>query len=223
MDRAASYIVVDILSDRAARSISFGLANPLAGRFWAAVKTGTSKGMRDNWCIGSSRRYTVGVWVGNFDGSPMWDVSGVSGAAPLWLDVMNGLHAAEGGPIPPSGVEMAQVSFDPPVEAPRDELFLAGTAVDRVVAKAPERMRPTIVYPGQGEIIAVDPDIPIDHQRVRFEAIGAASDLQWRLNGEPLVLRDLWQPRPGVWLLTLHDSKGAELDAVRFEVRGNAQ
>jgi len=46
MDRAASYIVADILSDRAARSITFGLASPLAGRFWAAVKTGTSKGAR---------------------------------------------------------------------------------------------------------------------------------------------------------------------------------
>jgi len=223
MDRGASYIVADILSDRAARSITFGLANPLAARFWAAVKTGTSKGMRDNWCVGSSRRYTVGVWVGNFDGSPMWDVSGVSGAAPLWLEIMNGLHATDAvAPAPPPGVETAQVSFDPPVEAPRDELFLAGTATGRVAAKAPERIHPTIAYPGQGQIIAVDPDIPPDRQRVRFEATGAGANLEWRLNGEPLDSSELWHPQPGRWLLTLHDATGTQLDAVRFEVRGSA-
>lgn len=223
MDRAASYIVADILSDRAARSITFGLANPLAARFWAAVKTGTSKGMRDNWCIGSSRRYTVGVWVGNFDGSPMWDVSGVTGAAPLWLEIMNGLHPADAGiPVPPPGVETAEVSFDPAVEAPRAELFLAGTAVERVAAKAPEQTHPTIVYPGPGQIIAVDPDIPFDHQRVRFEATGTGPNLQWRLNGEPLADGDLWRPQPGRWLLTLHDANGMQLDAIRFEVRGSA-
>jgi penicillin-binding protein 1C len=223
MDRGASYIVADILSDRAARSITFGLASPLAGRFWAAVKTGTSKGMRDNWCVGSSRRYTVGVWVGNFDGSPMWDVSGVSGAAPLWLEIMNGLHPTDAvAPTPPAGIETARVSFEPPVEAPREELFLAGTAVERVAAKAPEQTHPTIVYPGQGQIIAVDPDIPPDSQRVRFEATGASPNLQWRLNGGPLVNSELWRPQPGRWLLTLHDANGTQLDAVRFEVRGSA-
>jgi len=223
MERSASYIVADILSDRSARSITFGLASPLAGRFWAAVKTGTSKDMRDNWCIGFSRRYTVGVWVGNFDGSPMWDVSGVSGAAPLWLEIMTRLHPSEGGtPVPPAGVETLQVTFDPPVEAPRDELFLVGTAVERIVAKTPERTHPTILYPGQGQIIAVDPDIPSDRQRVRFEAAGGGPDLQWRLNGEPFVGGDLWRPQPGKWLLTLHDAKGVQQDGVRFEVRGSS-
>ena len=62
---------LDILADRESRSPTFGLENPLATRFWTAVKTGTSKEMRDNWCVGYSRRYTVGVWVGNFAGEPM--------------------------------------------------------------------------------------------------------------------------------------------------------
>ncbi len=85
MDPATSWIVSDILADRTSRSLTFGLENPLATRYWSAVKTGTSKDMRDNWCIGFSDRYTVGVWVGNFDGEPMRNVSGVSGAAPVWL------------------------------------------------------------------------------------------------------------------------------------------
>ena len=222
MDRAASYIVADILSDRAARSITFGLANPLTARFWAAVKTGTSKDMRDNWCVGSSVRYTVGVWVGNFDGSPMWDVSGVTGAAPLWLEIMKELPAAAGAPSQPPGVEAEQITFEPPVEAPRRELFVAGTAVDRVEAKGPDQTHPTIAYPGEGQIIAVDPDIPEDRQRVRFEALGAGAGAQWRLNGDPLDASGLWRPQPGKWLLTLHDAEGKQLDAVRFEVRGSA-
>ena len=221
-DRAASYIVADVLADRSARSITFGLASPLAARFWAAVKTGTSKDMRDNWCIGFSQRYTVGVWVGNFDGSAMWDVSGVSGAAPLWLEVMNYLHpAGAGAPPVPAGVETARVDFEPAVEAQRDELFVAGTALAHVEAKAPEKTHPGIVYPGQGEIIAVDPDIPSELQRVRFEAVGASADAQWRLNGEP-VADALWRPRPGKWLLSLHDPAGQKLDEVRFEVRGSS-
>jgi penicillin-binding protein 1C len=221
-DHAASYITADILADRVARSITFGLANTLATRFWAAVKTGTSKDMRDNWCVGFSTRYTVGVWVGNFDGSAMWDVSGVTGAAPLWLEIMNHLHPAGGGTPPrPSGVETAQVGFDPPIEASREELFLTGTAVARIEAKAPEHSHPSIVYPGRGQIIAVDPDIPGELQRVRFAAEGTPVDAQWRLNGEAFAAGELWRPQPGKWVLTLLGADGTCLDEVSFEVRGD--
>jgi penicillin-binding protein 1C len=54
----------------------------------AAVKTGTSKGYRDNWTVGYTRSLTVAVWVGNFDGRPLRGSSGVTGAAPLFRDVM---------------------------------------------------------------------------------------------------------------------------------------
>ena len=77
-DAAAAHLVVDILADDAARARTFGLASSLATRGFAAVKTGTSKDLRDNWCIGFTDRYTVGVWVGNASGAPMHQVSGVS-------------------------------------------------------------------------------------------------------------------------------------------------
>ena len=91
--RDSAFIIGDILSDRSARATSFGLENALATRVWSAVKTGTSKDMRDNWCVGFTSRYTVGVWVGNFSGAPMRDVSGVTGAAPIWRDIVHRLHA----------------------------------------------------------------------------------------------------------------------------------
>ena len=53
-----------------------------------AVKTGTSKGFRDNWAVGYTRERTVGVWVGNFDGRPMRNSSGVTGAGPLLHSVL---------------------------------------------------------------------------------------------------------------------------------------
>src|SRR3546814_172988 len=74
MSAEAAWIVGDVLSDRQARARTFGLDSPLSTPFWTAVKTGTSKDMRDNWCIGWSQDYTVGVWVGNSGGASMRDV-----------------------------------------------------------------------------------------------------------------------------------------------------
>lgn len=95
IDAGAAFIVGDILADGNARSRTFGTDSVLATRFWSAVKTGTSKDMRDNWAVGWSERYTVGVWVGNASGAAMHDVSGTSGAAPIWAAVMGFLHARE--------------------------------------------------------------------------------------------------------------------------------
>ncbi|MDP9016856.1 MAG: penicillin-binding protein 1C, partial [Candidatus Eremiobacteraeota bacterium] len=85
-------LVTDILADSHARARSFGVNSILDLPFATAVKTGTSSDFRDTWTVGYSRAYTVGVWVGNFNGQPMRHVSGVSGAAPLWNRVMLRLH-----------------------------------------------------------------------------------------------------------------------------------
>ena len=113
LDAGAAFIIGDILSDRHARLPTFGLDSVLDTRFWSAVKTGTSKDMRDNWAVGYSQRYTVGVWVGNASGAPMHDVSGTSGAAPVWATLMRELHRHETSraPSPPDGVVRQQVDF----------------------------------------------------------------------------------------------------------------
>ena len=71
---------------------AFGVDSLLSLPFPAAVKTGTSSDFRDTWTVGFTRDYTVAVWVGNFDGAPMRQVSGVTGAAPLWNRIMLHLH-----------------------------------------------------------------------------------------------------------------------------------
>lgn len=111
---APVFIVSDILADRSARVGTFGLESWLATPYWSAAKTGTSKDMRDNWCVGYSSRYTVAVWVGNAAGEAMHDVSGVSGAAPVWREVMDWLH--RGAPTMPS-VASRSCRGDAPVDS----------------------------------------------------------------------------------------------------------
>lgn len=133
LDGGAAFIVGDILSDGNARAPTFGTDSVLATRFWTAVKTGTSKDMRDNWALGWSQRYTVGVWVGNASGAAMHEVSGSSGAAPIWAALMRYLHAHEPSraPAPPSGLRRVALRFAAPdgtaPEAARAEWFIAGT------------------------------------------------------------------------------------------------
>jgi len=220
---SAAFVVSDILSDREARGVTFGLENPLATRYWTAVKTGTSKDMRDNWCVGYSRDYTVGVWVGNFSGEPMRNVSGVTGAAPLWLEVMNFLHRGRPGtpPRPPEGVVARRVVFEEDVEPPRTEWFLAGTERD-AVALAPAARAARISYPAGGEIIAIDPDIPPERQEVFFEADGDTEGLTWTLDGEPLAPAGpaSWKPRGGSHTVRIVDARGRTVDEAAFVVRG---
>src|SRR5258707_6153503 len=81
-------MVPDMLSDNAGRARAFGLDNALRFPFPVAAKTGTSKGYSDNWTVGFTRERTVAVWAGNFDGTPMIRVSGITGAGPIFKRVM---------------------------------------------------------------------------------------------------------------------------------------
>jgi penicillin-binding protein 1C len=86
------WLIADMLSDNAARTPAFGANSALRFTFPVACKTGTSTDFRDNWAVGYTPEFTVAVWVGNFNGSPMREVSGVTGAAPIMHDVMEHLH-----------------------------------------------------------------------------------------------------------------------------------
>jgi penicillin-binding protein 1C len=226
LSREAAFLVSDILSDRGARGEAFGLYNPLTTPFWSAVKTGTSKDMRDNWCIGYSDRYTVGVWAGNFSGEPMWDVSGVSGAAPAWLEIMLRLHAGRPGrgPAPPPGVVKRRVAFPGVSGGGREEWFLSGTEPPAAVIAAAAPPAEGIRYPVDGTIVAIDPDIPEGRQFVFFEAEGRGTGRYWELDGAALGPADApfpWRPAPGKHRLALVGRDGTRVDAVSFEVRGN--
>jgi len=219
MDPAAAFLVTDILADNGARAPTFGLDSALATRGFAAVKTGTSKDMRDNWCIGFTDRYTVGVWVGNASGAPMHDVSGVSGAAPVWRALVQQLHAGTPSrpPVVPAGVAMARVVPAGGREPMREEFFLAGTAPSGA-AVAAQRRPIGIASPTDGSLFALDPDIPPAAQRIVFEGEPGTWVLGGRRLGQGAQWR--WAPQPGRHELKLLDQGGRTLQTVRFEVRG---
>ncbi|AOP34041.1 penicillin-binding protein 1C [Leptospira tipperaryensis] len=192
----------EILSNREYRSLSFGLNNHLSTRFFTAVKTGTSQDMRDNWCIGYSKKFTVGVWVGNMDGSPMWDVSGVTGAAPIWNAVIHLLQEREGE------------NWKLPLEAQNEAPLKTASDSNPI---------PKILIPGSDTIFALDPDIPEGRQKLRFTASVFENGFQWILDGKNLKesheKETFWKPEKGFHILSLQDRTGKIIDSVVFEVR----
>ncbi|MFL9839705.1 penicillin-binding protein 1C [Sphingomonas sp. ST-64] len=220
----AAWLVADMLADPNARASTFGMDSALRLPFWAAVKTGTSKAMRDNWCIGFSDRYTVGVWVGNLEGDPMRAVSGTSGAAPVWRDVMMALHADRPGRAPPrpEGIEDRAIRFAGNIEQPRREYFLKGTAMAEVATAPAVARRPRIVSPVAGSVYALDPDIPIDRQRMAITVSGEVTGHRLQLDGRDLGTADarpMVLAGPGRHRLRLIAPGGRVSDQVLFTVR----
>ncbi len=87
MTNPGKWQIAHILSDSRNRARTFGISSILNTSIPLGVKTGTSTDFRDNWAISYSPNAIIGVWVGNSDGSSMGDVSGVSGAGPIWHQV----------------------------------------------------------------------------------------------------------------------------------------
>ena len=150
LDPRVAFIINDILGDNAARSAAMGAYSPLrTDGIYSAVKTGTTDDVKDNWTIGYTRNVAVGVWVGNNDGDPMVNSSGLTGAAPIWNAVLTSIYGnskllsafADRGqllndqPIPPAGVGLRQICdvrrlTDPATRCPAtvSEWFLDGPA-----------------------------------------------------------------------------------------------
>jgi 1A family penicillin-binding protein len=114
MDERVAYLITDILGDNMARASTFGEGSPLHLSRPAAAKTGTTTDWRDNWTVGYTPDLVVGVWAGNADNEPMHHVSGVTGAAPIWHDVMEEL--LKGKPVrqfrQPAGLVRREICAD---------------------------------------------------------------------------------------------------------------
>ncbi|MFZ5442791.1 MAG: penicillin-binding protein 1C [Myxococcota bacterium] len=136
VDARAANLVTHILSDNAARARAFGVDNALRLPFPAAAKTGTSKGYSDNWTVGFTKERTVAVWAGNFDGTPMVQVSGITGAGPVFKRVMTrAMKDVVPAPlVNPAGLETATICplsgnlAGPSCPAAMAERFIEGSA-----------------------------------------------------------------------------------------------
>jgi len=92
LHRAPAFIIASIMADNNSRVNAFGSRSELnIPNQIVSVKTGTTNNLRDNWTIGFTPEYLTAVWVGNNDNTPMnpYVVSGVTGAAPIFNDIMS--------------------------------------------------------------------------------------------------------------------------------------
>ena len=201
----AAYIITHILSDPDARVPTFGYASPLRLPFPCAAKTGTSKDYRDNWTVGYTPGYTVGVWMGNFDGKPMHDVSGITGCGPLFRDIMLLLDAGGASRTFPEPAGLVRAGICPAsgdLAGPScpgrvTEIFLEGTepkrscdavhgsrggeTLPRLVDGTGPGMRTSpllrVAYPPDGGIFRIDTVLRRQYQVLRLKAGGSAAGL----------------------------------------------
>ena len=131
-----AFLMSSILSDKKSRYHEFFPGNPLELDRPAAAKTGTTDSFRDNWTMGYTPYLAVGVWAGNSDNSEMRNVIGITGAGPIWHDVMEYASHYYNYPaddfIKPDGVELGTVSaitglLPHPGEPTNTDWFIQGT------------------------------------------------------------------------------------------------
>lgn len=144
ISKQVAFMMTNVLSDNASRTFEFGKCSMLflfsnsqlqcyegnPGQIRpSAVKTGTSQDFRDNWTVGYTSDYVMGVWAGNNDNSPMVNITGVDGAGPIWHDSM--LLAEQGHPVQdftnPGGVVKRTVHY--PQGITTTDWYLAGVPV----------------------------------------------------------------------------------------------
>ena len=136
VSQRTAFWITDILSDADAREYMFGRGGSLEFPFPVAVKTGTSQAYHDNWTVGYSRHVTVGVWVGNFDRTPLRNSSGVTGAAPIFHGVMLAAERRVAGDVAATGGERIVEPVDSSVD--REVCTLSGLSAE---AWCPARRR----------------------------------------------------------------------------------
>ncbi len=135
LDPRYAYMITSILTDNKARTPEFGPDSPLLLSRQSAAKTGTTNDFDDNWTVGYTPNLVTAVWVGNNDHTPMEGVNGITGAAPIWHNYMEGALATMPNlnfPMP-AGITMEPVTSNGCPASPSDpnatqEAFLTGNA-----------------------------------------------------------------------------------------------
>ncbi len=173
--------ITSILSDNVARVDAFGEGSALEFDFAVAAKTGTSRNFRDNFAVGYTPNFTVLVWVGNSDGSAMEEVSGITGAGPIFHEIVKATQR----------IYPLKMFRSPPLRT-----------ADTVTVAA---LR--ILSPLPGATFRLDPERPSDAQKIRF-ATNISADFV--LNDESLGsgTEVLWTPQLGEHRLVVTDDEG---------------
>ncbi len=242
VSQRTAFWITDILSDAKAREYIFGSGGSLDFPFPVAVKTGTSQAYRDNWTIGYTREVTAGVWVGNFDRSELRNSSGITGAAPIFHDVM--LIAAKRGSVivdRPADLERQPIcalsGHRPSMDCPaiESEWLPASNRVEfcswhhRNHVELPAEYRSwdkrgsrfavrgsqqlRVLNPSDGSTYLVDPTLRREFQTLQLKATASVT---WTVDGHRSDGQ--WPLRVGKHTITALDSAGNSA-SVRITVR----
>jgi penicillin-binding protein 1C len=231
-DPADWAIITDMLADPHARAHSFGLHSVLEMPFPAAVKTGTSSDFHDTWTVGFTRDFTVGAWVGNFDGSPMRGVSGVTGAGPLWNRIMLHLYERNAEPpafAAPSGFVRKSICATTgriAVQAHGDCVAVVQEWVAPRDLPALRRRAQTpslrIVFPAEGDTFVLNATtnaLQRREQQLLLRAIDARASVRWSVDGTALALdangNAFWPLRLGTWRVEAADGRHRDRVTIR--------
>ena len=213
-----AYLVSDVLRDNEARAPSFGHSSALAFPFQVAAKTGTSQDFHDNWVVGYTQRFTVGVWVGNFDRTPLArGASGVTGAGPIF-------HAVVLAARHRLGADAVNETFTPEgLVAVKTDGRIEYSWAERPKSHAAEL---ALVEPAGGARYLLQPSAPAQDQRLPLKASGGMGPYSFAIDGvlvtpAGLAGRDgaaaLWSLRLGRHQACATDATGSR-QCTRFEV-----
>ncbi len=249
MDERVAHIISDILSDNRARIPAFGENSPLNVGFPAAAKTGTTTDFRDNWLMGYTPDLVLGVWVGNADNAPMIDVSGISGAGPIFNLFLRA--ATRGQPQrefhQPPGLrreDVCRLSGLLPTkhcQARVSELFIAGTEprdfdrfhqpfiidrrtgliADELTAPADRLERVFLMLPPEARNWAASQGIPAPPSAASLKLVGAGT-LRW-LSPDPYTVYQFSQRiPPATQQLRFELDAPAQTRIIEFRLNGDA-
>ncbi len=195
IDPRVAWLISDILSDDRARSIGFGANSILKIDRVAAVKTGTTTNFHDNWTIGYTPDLLIGVWVGNSNYQAMHDVSGLTGAAPIWAEAMRSILQGQPDKIFTRPVGLTQMEICEPVAfcaSAKTEWFIDGTqtraqdvvqnADQRVENSAPqvksESTKLILASPTNNTVYRITPNLDANAQQLKVIALVGADFTQ---------------------------------------------
>ncbi len=185
-----SSLLADILSDPQARRLEFGPNSVLTLPVQTAVKTGTSSDYRDAWAVGFNYHYTIGVWMGNLDGSPMDGITGSRGPGVVLRSVFAELNRFEATrPLYFSNRLTKKEICDPVIQAvdgdclPRTEWFIPGNKPEGRECK-PSEKDIRLVRPTNGLQLAMDPRVPdaLEAFEFRIDGMTRRDVVEWEID-----------------------------------------
>jgi penicillin-binding protein 1C len=188
---ATAFLVTDVLRDNEARAPSFGRQSNLRFDFPVAAKTGTSQGFHDNWVIGWTDDVTVGVWVGNFDRTPLEGATGVTGAGPIFHAVMQAAHDRMGtrGALRQHTPDSMPAGLRAEQSRAADQGWeyrwgsQAPLGRDQVAVRSERADRLALAQPSSGSAWLIDRSVPLTAQGIPMRATGGRGPYRFEVNG----------------------------------------